>query len=115
MGDQTVEWDRFDGMHSGLIGLLNGGMSGFTVGHCDIGGYTAIKVPDIPELSWLRTPELNRRWIEMATFSEPIMRSHPTNKPDDVFQIYDNEQELLFFKKFVQIHARLADYKYALL
>jgi len=109
-----VAWDRFDGMHSGLIGLLNGGMSGFTIGHCDIGGFTAIKAIS-QETSWLRTPELNRRWIEMATFSDPIMRSHPTNLPTNVFQIYDNEQELLFFKKFVQIHTRLADYKYALL
>ena len=40
MGDQLTTFDRYDGMHSALIGLLNGGYSGFSIGHSDIGGYT---------------------------------------------------------------------------
>ena len=41
MGDQLVTFDHWDGLHSAMIGLINGGLSGFTIGHSDIGGYTA--------------------------------------------------------------------------
>jgi alpha-glucosidase len=44
MGDQIPTWDKYDGLWSALIGLLNGGMSGYTIGHSDIGGYTTISV-----------------------------------------------------------------------
>lgn len=47
MGDQLVSYDRFDGLQSAMIGLLNSGMSGFSLGHSDIGGYTAIDSPDL--------------------------------------------------------------------
>lgn len=43
MGDQLPTYDKHDGMHSALIGQLNGGLSGFTHSHSDIGGYTNIK------------------------------------------------------------------------
>ena len=33
--------DKMDGLQSALIGQMNGGMSGATVGHSDIGGYTS--------------------------------------------------------------------------
>ena len=42
MGDQLPTLDKYDGLHSALIGLLNGGMSGFSIGHSDIGGYTTV-------------------------------------------------------------------------
>ena len=42
MGDQLPTFDKFDGLHSALIGLLNGGVSGFGIGHSDIGGYTTL-------------------------------------------------------------------------
>jgi hypothetical protein len=29
MGDQLPTYDKFDGLQSAMIGLLNGGMSGF--------------------------------------------------------------------------------------
>ena len=41
MGDQLVTFDHWDGLHSAMIGLINGGLSGFTLGHSDVGGYTA--------------------------------------------------------------------------
>ncbi len=53
MGDQLPTFDRFDGLHSALIGQLNGGLSGFTLGHSDIGGYTNIR--DIEGSSYMRT------------------------------------------------------------
>jgi alpha-glucosidase len=42
MGDQLPTFDKYDGLHSALIGLLNGGWSGFGIGHSDIGGYTSM-------------------------------------------------------------------------
>ena len=42
MGDQLPTLDRYDGLHSALIGLLNGGICGFGLGHSDIGGYTSL-------------------------------------------------------------------------
>lgn len=80
MGDQLPTYDRLDGMHSALIGQLNGGLSGCTLSHSDIGGYTNIK--DIGGTAYMRTDELLMRWIEMSTFSDAIMRSHPSNIPE---------------------------------
>lgn len=108
MGDQLVTFDHWDGLHSALIGLMNGGLSGFTLGHSDIGGYTANKNPI---KSYLRNKELLQRWIEMNAFSDAIMRSHPTNLPDDCFQIWDDDETILFLKKFTEISIKLADYK----
>ena len=47
----------------------------------------------------------------MNTFSDPIMRSHPSNIPEAQVQIYDSVENILFTKKFVEIHVKLADYK----
>ena len=81
MGDQLPTLDRYDGLHSALIGLINGGVSGFGIGHSDIGGYTALD--DVPHLVYAkRDPEILQRWIEMNAFSDSIFRTHPSNKPD---------------------------------
>ena len=84
MGDQTVIWDKYDGLHSALIGILNGGVSGFTMGHSDLGGYNAVDFPGIPGNPF-RSQELMHRWIEMSSFSDAILRSHPSNRPNDVY------------------------------
>lgn len=81
MGDQLPSYDRYDGMHSALIGQLNGGLTGFTHSHSDIGGYTNIR--EIGQgHSFLRSNQLLQRWIEMSAFSDTIMRSHPSNMPE---------------------------------
>ena len=55
MGDQLPTYDRFDGMQSALIGMLNGGYSGFSMGHSDIGGYTSLN--DSASLRYYRRDE----------------------------------------------------------
>jgi len=102
-----------DGLQSALIGQMNGGMSGATVGHSDIGGYTSfiLKKFGITLLEYTRSKETLQRWIEMNTFSDPILRSHPSNIPEAQHQIYDDNDTILFFKKFVDIHLKLKDYK----
>lgn len=103
MGDQLTTYDHFDGMQSAMIGLMNSGVSGFTMGHSDIGGYTSTIVKKFGKtiIQYTRDQTLLYRWIEMSAFSDIIMRSHPTNLPDDNEQIYDSEDNILFMKQFV--------------
>jgi alpha-glucosidase len=54
---------------------MNGGLSGFTIGHSDIGGYTTIYQLD-GLYQYSRTKEILLRWIESNTFSDMIMRTH---------------------------------------
>jgi len=89
MGDQMPTLDKFDGMHSALIGLLNGGMVGFSLGHSDLGGYTSIN--NTANLQYFRrTPEVLTRWMEMSCFSDALFRTHPSNNPAFNTQIWDN-------------------------
>ena len=97
MGDQLPTFDRFDGLHSALNGLLNGGISGFGIGHSDIGGYTSLN--DTEHLRFFkRDRELLKRWIEMSTFSDAVYRTHPSNNPDFNLQIWEDEDIVKFFK-----------------
>lgn len=111
MGDQLPTFDRHDGLHSALIGMLNGGLSGFTHSHSDIGAYTNTKTEG---KEWIRTDELLQRWIEMAAFSDTVMRSHPSNMPE-VPQLWTNGETLAQLKKFVDIHVALKPYKQMLM
>lgn len=112
MGDQLVTYDKYDGLQSAMIGILNSGLSGFTLGHSDIGGYTSIddKMFGLG-LKYVRDKELLHRWIEMSTFSDVIMRSHPSNLPEKDYQIWDEVETIQFLKQFTEIHVKLADYK----
>jgi alpha-glucosidase len=91
-----------------MIGLLNGGVSGFSMGHSDIGGYTSV---NNEYFHINRNKELLLRWIEMSAFSDIIMRSHPSNNPDFNFQIYSDNQTAQFLALFGNIHKLLASYK----
>lgn len=80
MGDQLPTFDQYDGLWSTVIGQLNGGLSGFTLGHSDIGGYTTIYYFN-GLYQYTRSKELLKRWIEANTFSDMIMRTHIGIKP----------------------------------
>ena len=84
MGDQLTTLDKQDGLQSALIGQMNGGVSGLTIGHSDIGGYTSVieKKFGVTFMEYTRSKETLQRWIEMNTFSDPIMRTHPSNIPE---------------------------------
>ena len=101
-------------MKSALTALLNGGMSGFTLGHSDIGGYTTIDYIK-PLYQITRTKDLLHRWIEMSTFSDMIMRTHVGIHPVNMHQIWDDEETTDFFAKFVRIHVGLKDLKQKLM
>lgn len=42
LGDQLVTWDADDGLATAIIGMLSQGLSGYSLTHSDIGGYTAV-------------------------------------------------------------------------
>ena len=39
-----VTWDSQDGLASTIIGMLSSGISGYSLTHSDIGGYTSLHV-----------------------------------------------------------------------
>jgi len=51
----------------------------------------------------------------MNSISDIVLRSHVSNMPTTAAQIYDSEENILFFKKFADIHVKLAGYKTALM
>jgi alpha-glucosidase len=106
-GDQMVGWDEFDGMASALTGLLTSGLSGTSLNHSDIGGYTSYG--DI-----VRSEELLLRWIEWSAFTT-LFRTHEGNTPEANAQIYSSEAALAQFTKFARLYAALAPYRKTLM
>ena len=101
-GDQHVDWSIDDGLPSVIPATLSLAMSGFTISHSDVGGYTTV-------MHMRRTKELLMRWEEMNAFS-PLYRFHEGNQPGNNAQ-FDRDEELLEHTAvFTRIHANLKDY-----
>lgn len=101
-GDQSVDFSRHDGLGTTITAALSAGMCGCGLSHSDIGGYTSL-------FGNRRTKELFLRWAEMAVFT-PVMRTHEGNRPDENFQVYDDEDALKQFARLVKIHVALKSY-----
>jgi alpha-glucosidase len=99
-GDQMVTWDKYDGLRSAVIGLQSSGISGMTINHSDIGGYTAIT--DFP-FNYVRSKELFMRWAEFAAFT-PVFRTHEGNRPEENFQFYDDDEATKHFVRCAKIY-----------
>lgn len=109
VGDQLVNWDGHDGIKSAVVGMLSSGLSGHTLTHSDIGGYTMHEVGPYP---YIRTKELLFRWIELSAFGSALFRSHVGSSMDPLHgQIYDDDESILVFSKFAQIFAFLRCYR----
>ena len=107
LGDQLVDWDEHDGIKSAVTGLLSSGLSGYSLQHSDIGGYTAI---DHPLLKYHRSKELLMRWTELAAFTT-VFRTHEGNRPEVNHQIYSDEETLLHFSRFAKVYAAWKPYR----
>lgn len=104
LGDQLVTWDAHDGLASALRGLLSSGLSGISLNHSDIGGYTSIAVPG---LRIVRSRELLMRWMEFAAFTT-LFRTHEGNQPYENLQ-FDSDPELLAqFARCARLYRDLA-------
>jgi alpha-glucosidase len=99
-GDQLTTWDAQDGIESAVTGLLSGGLSGFSLNHSDIGGYTGI---NNPLLKISRSKELLMRWMELSAFTT-VYRTHEGNTPDQNAQFYSDDQTLGQFDRFARVY-----------
>ncbi len=107
LGDQTVTWDRHDGIKTALTGLISSGLSGHSLSHSDIGGYLAV---DVPLIKITRSKELLMRWIEFNAFTA-VFRSHEGSNPGSSHQVYSDDETVSFFGKFAEIYALLHEYR----
>lgn len=107
LGDQLVTWDAHDGIKSSVIGLLSGGLSGFTLNHGDVGGHTSIKHS---LMSYRREKELLLRWMELGALS-PVFRTHEGSSPAENAQFDSDEQTLAHLSRCARLYAAWAPYR----
>jgi alpha-glucosidase len=107
LGDQLVDWDEHDGIKSAVTGLQSSGLSGYSLEHTDIGGYTAI---EHPLLKYHRSKELLMRWTELAAFTV-VFRTHEGNRPEVNHQVYSDRETLKHFSRFARVYAAWKPYR----
>jgi alpha-glucosidase (family GH31 glycosyl hydrolase) len=107
LGDQLVSWDEHDGIKSAITGLLSSGLSGYSLQHSDIGGYTAI---DTTLLKYHRSQELLMRWTELAAFTV-VFRTHEGNRPEVNHQIYSDDETFQHFSRFAKVYTAWKPYR----
>ncbi|KAJ3334089.1 hypothetical protein HDU76_011613, partial [Blyttiomyces sp. JEL0837] len=114
-GDQLVSWDAYDGIKAGLVGLLSSGLSGFSLNHSDVGGYSSLSLTIFGQsFGNARSKELLLRWMELGAFGA-VYRTHEGSMPQVNAQFYDDEVTLRHFAITGQIFASLAKYKKTLM
>jgi alpha-glucosidase (family GH31 glycosyl hydrolase) len=86
---------------------LSSGLSGYSLEHTDVGGYTAI---DSLLLKYHRSKELLLRWIELGAFTT-VFRTHEGNIPEVNYQIYSDEETLRHFVRFAKIYVAWKPYR----
>lgn len=106
-GDQLTTWDKYDGLVSALHGLISGGLSGLSLNHSDVGGYTSLSRDG---LGYKRETELLERWTEMNAFTA-VLRTHEGNQPGDNPQVYSDDAALAHFARFSKVYKALAFYR----
>ena len=106
-GDQLVDYGPNDGLGSAITAMLSSGLSGMSLNHSDIGGYTALKFPFFK--NYLRDKEVLQRWIELEAFT-PLFRTHEGLLPNDMVQYYTDSATQEFFARFGKIHKELEPY-----
>ena len=106
-GDQLTTWGFYDGFQSAIRGLINGGLSGITLNHSDIGGYTSIM--QLGE-EYSRGQQLFMRWAEMSAFTS-LMRTHEGNQPTANVQVYSNNEVMEHFARMTTLYTSLSTYR----
>ncbi|MCY4443298.1 MAG: hypothetical protein OXC44_00645 [Proteobacteria bacterium] len=108
LGDQLSTWDKYDGLHSTVIGLISSGLSGALVNHSDIGGLTSLRIPLVAHVK--RTKHLFLRWMQMNAFT-PIFRTHEGLWPGQSHHFHSDRETLEQFAQYSRIYAALFDYR----
>lgn len=98
-GDNNATWNH---LKLAVHQMINLGLSGFSYGAADVGGFTGGP-----------SPELLTRWFEIATFT-PIFRDHSSKGTPRVEPWVDGREQLAIRRRFVDERYRLMPYLYAL-
>lgn len=106
-GDQNPTFDEHDGLASSITALISSGISGMSINHTDVGGFTTLITP-VYKLA--RKKEVMLRWMEYAAFT-PIFRTHDGAYENPVnYQFYYDEEGYAAFAKFANLHTALLWY-----
>ena len=109
LGDQLMSWDEYDGIKTALVGILSGGVSGYSMMHSDVGGYVVLKAKicgkALPVIN--RTPQLFQRWAELNAFTA-LMRTNEGITPDLSLQFNSTPEILSHFARCSRIYKGLA-------
>jgi alpha-glucosidase len=112
LGDQLQSWDEYSGIKTALVGLLSGGVSGFSLLHSDTGGYDSLQFKivgkEIPIIA--RTPELQMRWTELNAFTA-VLRTHEGLEPSVATQFDASPETLAHMERFAKLYKGLAPYR----
>ena len=122
-GDQMVTWDEHDGFKSAIKGLISAGLSGISINHSDIGGYTSIGYDlkgilgpiGLDQLiSWIglykREKSLLMRWMEANAFTA-VYRTHEGLGPKQNAQFYSDQETYAQFARFAKVYKALSSYR----
>ncbi|HAN31508.1 MAG TPA: hypothetical protein DCQ06_07910 [Myxococcales bacterium] len=88
-------------------GLINGGLSGISLNHSDIGGYTSLSKYN---LGYKRESEQLKRWAEMSAFTA-LFRTHEGNQPGINAQVYTDKSAMQHFGRMSKVFKALASYR----
>ncbi len=106
-GDQNPTFDAYDGLASSISGLISSGLSGMSINHTDIGGFTTI-ITKVFKL--VRTKEVMFRWLEFGAFT-PVFRTHDGAYANPLnYQFYYDEEGYAFYAKMGRLHSALKWY-----
>ena len=112
LGDQLQSWDQYDGIKTAVVGLLSGGVSGFSLLHSDTGGYVTLDLKldghNVPLLA--RSPELLMRWMELNAFTA-VFRTHEGLDPSAAAQFDTSAATMAHLLRFARVYRGLGNYR----
>lgn len=112
LGDQMQTWDEYDGIKTAVVGVLSGGISGFSLLHSDTGGYVTLSLNagghKFPVIA--RSNELLQRWMELAAFTS-VFRTHEGLDPSIAAQFDSDAANTAHLARFAKVYRGLASYR----
>lgn len=116
LGDQLQTWDVYDGIRTAIVGMLSGGVSGYSLLHSDTGGYNAFGLTvlgrQVPVIA--RNKELWMRWVELNAFTG-VLRTHEGLNPAISWQVDSDAETLAHFVRMSKIFRALGFYRQGLM
>jgi len=105
-GDRNAKYDPLSGLGGQITAVLNAGISVHPNVSVDIGAYNCNNVKPMNK-------QLMYRWIELGALI-PVMRLHRGVQLCDHWRFDEDDETLLQWKKYAQLHAQLFPYIYTL-